>query len=127
MAIQAFLISQKDSPKIVNIQDNFDEYCKVLNCEYIEVVNVLIDGKLFGIICDEEGRLKENTLVTASAEKKYEKLFGNILIVNYKGFDFDSLSRKDIDIISGSITRTKGLKRHATYVLVYDERYRNVS
>ena len=64
----------------VSVPDELDEYYALLNCDYIEVIYRYVNGKLTKLIVDEEGKLKQNQIITGMSFDGEESLVGNILI-----------------------------------------------
>ena len=64
----------------VSVPDELDEYYALLNCDYIEVIYRYINGKLTKLIIDEEGKLKQNQIISGMSFDGEESLVGNILI-----------------------------------------------
>ena len=64
----------------VSVPDELDEYYALLNCDYIEVIYRYINGKLTKLIIDEEGKLKQNQIISGMAFDGEESIVGNILI-----------------------------------------------
>lgn len=82
------------------IETDFDEYCKVLNCNCIDYVTRLINNKKYVIICDYNGLLKANRIpssVTFKDDHIIEVIYGNIFICKSTNYgNLVSLSEKDI-------------------------------
>lgn len=92
------------------VEDTLEEYYNLLNCDMIEIVSRHIGGKDYDIICDEEGLLKVNPIVSAFDSLNQPMLVGNLFIVNYGGNGKEaSLTEEDIDHILkfGHLIETK--------------------
>lgn len=74
-----FVANTKEVIK-VSVPDELDEYYALLNCDYIEVIYRYVNGKLTKLIIDEEGKLKQNQIITGMSFDGEESLVGNILI-----------------------------------------------
>lgn len=82
------------------VEDTLEEYYNLLNCDMIEIVSRHIGGKDYDIICDEEGLLKVNPIVSAFDSLNQPMLVGNLFIVNYgENGKEASLTEEDIDHI----------------------------
>ena len=62
----------------------------------IEVLNIA-DGIL--LICDEEGKLKPESEPNIYLPAYRDVIFGPVLIVGERGEDFDSLSKRDQELV----------------------------
>lgn len=92
------------------IEDTLEGYYELLNCDMIEIVSRHIGGKDYDIICDEEGLLKVNPIVSAIDSNNQPMLVGSLFIVNYGGNGEEaSLTEEDINHILkfGYIYETK--------------------
>lgn len=103
--IKGILIDAKERKvEIVSINDELNEYYKLLDCEYIEIPVRNIGGKPYAIVCDEEGLLLKKYM-SAVHENSMEILVGNLFICN-NGNDgyLHSLNKGDIELILGHTT-----------------------
>lgn len=63
------------------VADDLDTYYQMLNCESIEIVKCRVQGREFLVICDEEGLLKDDKIVSAVDVLGRWMLIGNLFIV----------------------------------------------
>ena len=92
----------------MDIEDRIEEYYRLIGCDLIDIVSRTIGGKVFDLIVDDEGLLKEN-FITA-AESRFEEtkdfkgcdcLAGNIVITGFADEEgnLTSLTKEDVDLI----------------------------
>lgn len=62
------------------IESNLDTYYSEIGCDCIEIPERCIGGKLFNIICDEEGLFKDNPIPSAFGKGYPEAIFGNLIV-----------------------------------------------
>ena len=79
--IDCYIINAKDMVYTkTTIDDNLQTFYDIINTDSISVLGRYINGKLTQIICDEEGKLKEHQLVSASSSDFRETLVGNLIV-----------------------------------------------
>ena len=101
-------VEKGTKPKIMNIEDDIDTFYKLINCDSIELPQREINGKYFTIICDEEGRLKDNPIVSACSHKGDPMIVGNLIITglpDIKG-NLTGLSDNDVLLIMEKFKKT---------------------
>lgn len=97
--------SDVGSVKEVFIDENdLESFYKILDCRIIDIAVRDVDGKRFNIVCDDEGRLRENARVSACDEEGNPMLVGNLLFCNNDGASLSSLSKDDISHICKNIS-----------------------
>ena len=68
-------------PEEMVISDTVEEFHKLIKCSTIDIVRREIGGKVFRIVCDDEGFLKENPQLSAISNRAgFQPLAGNIII-----------------------------------------------
>ena len=77
--IALFLDMENDEVRIVTV-NGLKNYCRLIGCDCIEIVNRGIRGKRFDIICDDEGLLKAEQQVSAVNGRGEAMLVGNLII-----------------------------------------------
>lgn len=81
------------------IEKSLDGYYKLLGCDTIDIVERLIDGRLFSIVCDDDALLKPS-LLGAIDKDGHPMLYGNLFVVKFDGVDdVMSLNDNEIDYI----------------------------
>lgn len=98
---------------------NLDDLYGILNCNTIDIVVRTIGGKPFDIVCDDEGLLKENPIVTAISEKGDYMLVGNLFICNHNKDCLASLNDDDIAHIMDNMSHSVFIDRHSGKVAVF--------
>lgn len=86
-------------PQIKHIEDNIDTFYKMLNCRTIEMPQREINGTYFTIICDEEGALKNNPIISACSHKGEPMLVGNLIITGLPDEDGNLTGLYDDDVL----------------------------
>lgn len=80
-----FLIDVKNNSfgvENIDTKDVLQQYYKLLDCDLIDIATRRIGDKVFDIICDDEGLLKENAIPSAVNKAGEVQLVGNLLICN---------------------------------------------
>lgn len=88
---------EKGTVEPVEIDKSLDSYYEVLNCRCIDIAHRAIDGKVFDIICDDEGALTDSPVPSGVAYSGEILLFGNLFVVAFDGVnDVRSLTDSEI-------------------------------
>lgn len=69
-------------PHSLNIDDDLHEFYKLIKCDLVEIVNRKIGSRRFSVICDEEGLMKEDIVVSAINKKGEPMFVGNLIIAS---------------------------------------------
>lgn len=72
-------------PKVIDIEDKLDVFYELIGCRCIDIVQRRIGNKYFDIICDDEGALVEDPVVSAVDTQFHQMLFGNLIISKSDG------------------------------------------
>ncbi len=114
MAKMLLLDVQKQEVREVEA-NGVDDYYKLLNCDTIDIVTreVVSFNKIhkeYDIICDDNGLLKDNIIISAVDVKDMSvQLVGNLLVCNFdsngnekslSGYDIELLKNSILDIVS---------------------------
>lgn len=114
MAKMLLLDVQKQEVREVEA-NGLDDYYKLLNCDTIDIVTreVVSFNKIhkeYDIICDDNGLLKDNIIISAVDVKDMSvQLVGNLLVCNFdsngnekslSGYDIELLKNSILDIVS---------------------------
>lgn len=89
--------------KEVEIKDDLSGLYGILNCDTIDITQRAIDGRVFDIVCDDEGLLKENPKPTAVRTDGKIMLVGNLFICNHYKENLASLSKEDCKFIFDNV------------------------
>ncbi len=77
-----------------------EDYYKEIGCKLIDIVKMSVGGKYYNVVCDDEGLLKRDFIVSAtSGRQNHPMLVGNLVVVgeeNQEG-DLTGLTQEDID------------------------------
>lgn len=71
----------------LDVQDDLDEFYRLLHCDCIDIVERTVAGRQFTFVVDDFGLLKENPKIAALDDTWNPMLIGNLLICHT---DFDS-------------------------------------
>lgn len=89
-------------------RDNLEEIYKLLNCSTIDIVKRKFFGKEYFVVCDDEGLLKNNSIIsTIIFDEEHggikQDLVGNLLICNIEEDEDGELnlgSLEDLDYLN---------------------------
>lgn len=70
----------RELPNVIDIEDNLEVFYELINCRCIDIVSRKIGHKYFDVICDDEGALKENVIISAVDTQFRPMLVGNLII-----------------------------------------------
>ena len=87
------------------IESNLDTYYSEIGCDLIEIPERCIGGKLFNIICDEEGLLKDRPIPSALGNGYKEVIFGNLIVCGLADDDGEltGITDEDVQLIRDNI------------------------
>ena len=100
--IKAILVDvEKENVKVIEIERNLDTYYKLIGCQCIDIATRTIGGKLYDIICDDEGLFCENPKISAIDKHFQPMLVGNLIItgVANNAGNLTSLTDDDVEHI----------------------------
>lgn len=102
---------KNDKVEVVDAK-GLQDYYKHIGCEIIEVCYHYIGSRPYCIICDNEGLLKEERIVSARDIYFEPKLVGNLLICGDETIneDFSPLTDDDVEYIKGWVTHLTELE-----------------
>lgn len=85
---------------VETIPDTLQSYYDLLDCDIIDIVARNIGERKYLIVCDDEGMLNNQAIISAVNRQGVPMLVGNLFIVNDSGKeDLMSLTQDDIDYI----------------------------
>lgn len=97
--VKLLLLNPVKGVKTVEYSDYRDLYPH-LECEHFDITNRIIGGKVFDVICDDEGLLKDNPVVSMVDMAFNPMLVGNLIFANHDADgNTTSLSQEDIRLI----------------------------
>jgi hypothetical protein len=76
------LLIDVHNAKIQEVEvSELDDYYKWIGCENIDITSRKIGGRIYDIICDDEGFFHEPVLVSAVDSEQNAMLVGNLIVV----------------------------------------------
>lgn len=82
------------------IDKSLEGYYALLRCDCIDIPSRMIGDRRFNIICDDEGLLKENNVVSAFDRDGSPMLVGALFVVKFDGKeDVTSLTEEELDYV----------------------------
>lgn len=103
--MKALLLNVHDNiVKVLDIEDELEDYYREIGCQYIEIVQRKIGRKWFDVICDEEGTYREDAKVSAIDNFGRPMFVGNLLFMHHdNNGNMTELSDTDIKYITERI------------------------
>lgn len=110
--------------KVVDVESDIHAWYKLLDCNLVEMPERQIEGKYFTFICDEEGLLKNNSIVSVIGEDEV-MIVGSVLICNtdYETCDVTDLTEEDIQLISKHIKQLIDFRSGQILTVIADVEY----
>lgn len=86
--------------RAVKTKADLDDLYRLIECNTIDIVTRQIGNKVFDIVVDDEGLLKEDAKISAVDDFGEPMLFGNLLFFHNDGNgNFTELNEDDIECI----------------------------
>ena len=63
----------------VDVADKLEDFYRLLRCDTIDITERNIGGKQFSVMCDDEGLLKDEAIVSAFDSNNNAALVGNLM------------------------------------------------
>ena len=104
--IVVFIDVKNKEASVKEIENDLDTFYELIGCDIIEAPTRKIGNNYYDIICDEEGKLKDNKVSAISDSG--EVLVGNLIICKSKGEEFVGLEEKEVNEVVRNISRTAG-------------------
>ena len=82
----------------IEIDDDLNAFYEKLNCRVFDIVQRKIDGVWYDIMCDDEGLLKEDPVVSAADKEKLSPMLVGNLMFFHSNRNGDLKSLDDVDI-----------------------------
>ena len=92
----------KDKVEVVEFEPTLENYYRMLHCDMIEIAVRKIgvrNGKVFDIVCDEEGLFKQDNKISAINDLGKVMLVGSLLIVGLADEEGDETSLSEADAL----------------------------
>lgn len=104
--------------------NNLEHFYSILNCDCIDIVTRKVGGKWFDIVCDDEGLLKGNPIVSAIDNLGYPMFCGNLLVFNHEGDELASLTDDDCEHVMKLIQKMYSKKDPEGHLMLTQVEYR---
>ena len=113
---------ENDKAEVVEFEPELEEYYRLLDCTLIErtVRKIGNSPKRFTFICDEEGMLKANPVISAVNRDMSDALFGNIMVVKGLGA---GLTDEEAEYVLSNVRKVRTALKPNPYPVIYDIRY----
>lgn len=101
-------VSEKKDAEVVTLPKTLKGLRKLLEVETIDIVRRSINGKYYHVICDDEGLLKSNRVLSGVGFFGKPEFFGNLLICSGRYTDdgeLVGLSAKQIENVLDSVRK----------------------
>lgn len=112
---------------VVTIDNELEAFYDILGCQWIEMPTRRIgtrNGRNFIIICDEEGLLHDDPMISAIDHMGQPMLVGNLFIVKSDGLDdILSLDQNDIKYLQRFILPQATNKHPNPYLMLHQCEY----
>lgn len=106
MKIKAFLIDViGGNSRVVEIENKLEDYYRELHCELIDIQSRKVGKKVFDIICDDEGLMKEDNKISAIDNLGAPMFVGNLLVVNCKDGVETGLEDDEIEYVRDRVQK----------------------
>lgn len=84
----------------ITVKDELSEYYKILDCDLIDIYVRKIGKCWYTIVCDDEGALKEDAIVSAIGMHGEDAFYGNLFILSGRNDDDELHSLTDEEYIN---------------------------
>lgn len=92
--------------EIIDIEPELDAYYAKLDCSCIDIVERKIGGKVYDVMCDDEGLFRSPQKISAINDMGEPMLVGNLMFFNNDGAgNLTGLSEDDLLHITGFIEK----------------------
>lgn len=93
----------------IEIEDELQEFYRVIGCDWIDITQRRIGGKPFSIVCDDEGLFVDNPKISAIDLIGNPMLVGNLLILSANNTDgeLESLTEAEAAHILKRVVKIK--------------------
>ena len=87
----------------MTIDGSLESIYDAMGVECIEIVERTIAGKIYTIVCDDEGLLKDKPIPSATSDAYTTMFVGPLFVTNDGGSDLASLTPADVKFIRRNI------------------------
>lgn len=87
----------------MTIDGTLESLYEAMGIDCIDIVTRTIAGKIYTIVCDDEGLLKEKPIPTATSDSNTVMLYGPLFITNDRGPNLASLTKDDVKFIKRNL------------------------
>ena len=111
--MKAILLSTQENSARVVSPEGLDDYYKLIGCDCIDIVTRKIGRKVYDIIVDDEGLLKDDPVISAIDNLGRVMLVGSLIICGLadEEGELTDLTPKDIEYIRKRI-QTLNTRKH---------------
>lgn len=81
--MKAVIIRTNGQAMVKDITPTLDSYYEIIGCECIDIVTRDIGGKIFDIVCDDDGLFRDDATITAVDSSYHAMLVGNLIICHH--------------------------------------------
>lgn len=74
-----------NTAKFVDVKADLDDFYRLINCNTIDIARRSIGGKVYEIICDDDGLFQHDRRMSAMDKRHNQQFVGNLLICKYAG------------------------------------------
>ena len=90
----------------ISRENELENLYAALECRLIDIVSRTIGGTYFDIVCDDEGLLCEEPILTAATPAGEALLYGNLFVTrNDHNGSLESLTDEDVQMIKRALVR----------------------
>lgn len=102
--IRGLLIDEKTGKvSVKDVDDDFRALQQVIDADFFDIASRKIGDKIYAIVCDDEGLLKDRRITAVNLGYSDDILVGSLFICNELGPELASLLDVDIKRITQSI------------------------
>lgn len=122
--MKVFYLNKKTA-EYVEIEPEPEVYCKLLDCSYITITTLKVNGKEFAVICDDEGLLTKKS-VSALDENLNPVLVGSLIFAHDDEGELTDITREEADFLSENLALVKDVETGEVYLVMATQRHKTV-
>ena len=73
-------VENQELPRAIDVNDELEVFYELIGCRCVDIVQRKIGHKYFDVICDDEGALKDDPVVSAVDTQFRHMLVGNLIV-----------------------------------------------